>query len=270
MSALLPRETGFLERDGERIYWESVGSGDALVLCHGAGGNHAIWFQQVPVFARERRVITWDHRGFGRSTAIGGTTTPALAAADLVALLDHLRIGQADLVGQSMGGWTVLRTALDHPNRVRRLVLSNTPGGIETDGLKEAWKTIGPGFLAAEVLGRSSAFADAFGDSDPALAYLYQMLGRFGEPDMAAIAPGMVIAMVSRPELTALSCPVLFTTGDRDGLFPPALIRETAGLVPGSRVHEFAGAGHSPYFEMPGAWNEVVGGFLGPSRSPAA
>ena len=263
MSDVLPRETGYLERDGERIYWESVGSGDPLVLCHGAGGNHAIWFQQVPLFARHRRTISWDQRGFGRSSAIGGATTPALASADLVALLDHLDIGQADLVGQSMGGWTVLRTALDHPNRVRRLVMSNTPGGIRTGALEEAWKTLGPNSLTADGLGRSPALAEAFAEADPAHAYLYQMLGGFGEPDMGSIAPGLIVSMVARSELIAISCPVLFTTGDHDALFSPAMIRESASFIPGARFHEFVGAGHSPYFEMPEAWNAVVGEFLG-------
>jgi pimeloyl-ACP methyl ester carboxylesterase len=74
------RETGFLEREGERIYWEAIGEGPPLVLTHGAGGNHAVWFQQVPRFARERRVVLWDQRGFGRSSARGGPNTPALVA----------------------------------------------------------------------------------------------------------------------------------------------------------------------------------------------
>ncbi|MGH7288071.1 MAG: alpha/beta fold hydrolase, partial [Myxococcota bacterium] len=80
------RETGFLEHDGERIYWESAGDGPALVLTHGAGGNHAAWFQQIPVFAKTRRVIAWDQRGFGRSTARGGANSPERAVRDLAAL----------------------------------------------------------------------------------------------------------------------------------------------------------------------------------------
>ncbi len=262
MSELLARDSGFLERDGERLYWESVGSGDALVLSHGAGGNHAIWFQQVAALARHRRVITWDHRGFGRSTAVGGATTPSLASADLQALLDHLGVNQTDLVGQSMGGWTCLRAALDAPARVRRLVLSNTPGGIQTDALTAAFRAIRPDFGGQEVLGRHAALADAFGDRDPAHAYLYQVLGGFGETDLSQVAPGLITAMVMRAELTALRCQVLFTTGEHDALFPPALIRQTAALVPGARVHEFAGAGHSPYFEIPDDWNRVVSEFL--------
>ena len=58
---------GFLSRDGDDVYFETLGAPDApvVVLGHGAGGNHGIWFQQVPVFARDYRVVTWDQRGFG-------------------------------------------------------------------------------------------------------------------------------------------------------------------------------------------------------------
>lgn len=257
------RDSGFLERDGERLYYESVGEGDALVLSHGAGGNHAVWFQQVPFFARTRRVVTWDHRGFGRSTAVSGPTHPAQAAEDLGALLDHLDVGRADLVGQSMGGWTVLRLALATPSRVRRLVLANTPGGIDTPQLREAWRTaLADAGFQRPVLGQHPALAPGFGSEQPELAYLYQMLGGFGEPDLAKIAPGLVTASVARPQLTQLSCPVLFVTGDQDALFPPDLIRASAALVPGARVLEIEGTGHSPYFEHPAAWNSAIADFL--------
>ncbi|MCP5056428.1 MAG: alpha/beta fold hydrolase [bacterium] len=263
------RETGFLERDGERIYYEDAGEGDAVVLSHGAGGNHAIWFQQVPVFARHRRVITWDHRGFGRSTALGGAAAPAVSADDLFALLDHLGIGRADLVGQSMGGWTSLLAALQEPARVRRLVLANTPGGIQTPQLDAAWKELGAGSLdAPEALGRHPALAESLTERRPELAYLYQMLSRFGEPDLGKMALDLITTKVGRPQLADLSCSVLFTAGDEDGLFSPELIRATAALVPGARVEEFSDTGHSPYFERPEAWNEIVGEFLGiPSTS---
>ena len=66
----LPYETGFATAgDGVRIYYETVGNRDraAMVFCHGLGGNHASWFQQVPAFASQYFVVTWDQRGFGRS-----------------------------------------------------------------------------------------------------------------------------------------------------------------------------------------------------------
>ncbi len=257
------RDTGFLERDGERLYYESVGAGPALVLTHGAGGNHAVWFQQVPVFARTRRVISWDQRGFGRSTARGGANSAERAAGDLAALLDHLGVTRADLVGQSMGGWAVLGFALAQPERVRSLTLADTPGGIDTAELRAQWASVGrsPGFATSE-LGRHPAVADDFFERHPERAVLYQQLGAFGEPELAKVLPSLVATRRDAAALAQLRCPVLCIVGERDGLFPPALIRASAAQLPNARVVEIARAGHSPYFEEPEAWNAALAEFL--------
>ena len=130
-----PRATGFVESDGERIYHEVCGEGEPVVLCHGAGGNHASWYQQVPAFASRYRVITWDQRGFGRSTNRADRSGPRAAVADLRGLLDHLAVDKAHLVGQSMGGWVILGFALAHPERVRSLVFASTTAGIQVPGM---------------------------------------------------------------------------------------------------------------------------------------
>lgn len=260
------RSNGFTESDGERIYYESVGEGEpALVLCHGAGGNHAVWYQQVPVFARHRRVISWDQRGFGRSSARAGPTSPAAGVRDLGAVLAAAEVaGPVDLVGQSMGGWTALGFALAEPARVRRLVLADTPGGIMTPELGAALHAPGRGPLAPEgELGRHPALAASLVRRDPARAYLYQMLGAFGEPELAKIAPSLFASVVADERLAALAGRALFVVGDEDALFPPAAIRASAAKIPGARVVEIADAGHSPYFEQPEAWNRAVGEFLG-------
>jgi 3-oxoadipate enol-lactonase len=260
------RVTGFAELDGERIYWESVGAGEpTLVLCHGAGGNHAVWFQQVPFFARQRRVVSFDQRGFGRSTARGGPNRPELAVRDLAAVLQAADVeGPIDLVGQSMGGWCALGFALAQPARVRRLVLADTPGGIMTAELAAALRSLGernagPG----DELGHHPALAAHFGARDPARAYLYQTLGGFGEPDMARVAPLLLGTVVPDERLAALALPVLFVVGAEDALFPPSAIRASAAKIAGARVVESAEAGHSPYFEQPEAWNRAVEEFLG-------
>ena len=261
------RSNGFTDSDGERIYFESVGEGEpALVLCHGAGGNHAVWYQQVPVFARHRRVISWDHRGFGRSTARGGATRPELAVRDLTAVLVAAGVaGPIDLVGQSMGGWTALGFALAEPARVRRLVLADTPGGIMTPELVASLPSLGPSPLNAEsVLGRHPALGAGLVARDPARAYLYQMLGAFGEPELAKIGAALFGTVVADERLAALADRVLFVVGAEDALFPPAAIRASAAKIRGARVVEIADAGHSPYFEQPEAWNRAVAEFLAP------
>jgi pimeloyl-ACP methyl ester carboxylesterase len=260
------RETGDLEREGERIYWEAIGDGPPLVLTHGAGGNHAVWFQQTAHFARERRVVLWDQRGFGRSTARSGPNTPARATADLAALLDHLGIARADVVGQSMGGWAVLGLALGQPERVRSLVLADTPGGIDTPELRASWSSLaqGGGFATRE-LGRHPAVASDFFDRHPARAVLYQQLGGFGEPKLADVLPSLVATRHDAAALARLTCPALLIVGEVDGLFSPAVISASARQLPAAcraRVASIPRAGHSPYFEEPEAWNRVVETFL--------
>lgn len=257
------RESGTLERESERLYFEDIGEGPALVLTHGAGGNHAVWFQQVPRFARGRRVVLWDQRGFGRSSARGGPNTPARASADLAALLDHLGIERADLVGQSMGGWAVLGVALSQPARVRSLVLADTPGGIDTPALREAWSRVG-GFVVPE-LGRHPAVAADFFERHPERAVLYQQLGGFGDPKLADVLPSLVSTRHGAAALASLRCPTLFLVGEADALFPPAVIAASARQLPAAcraRVVSIPRAGHSPYFEEPEAWNSALDDFL--------
>jgi len=104
--------SGFMEYEGEQIYYEVTGTGPPVILSHGLGGNHAIWYQQVPALSQDYQVITWDQRGFGRSTNTGGNASPLTAVRDLKALMDHLKIEKAHLIGQSMGGWAVMGFAL--------------------------------------------------------------------------------------------------------------------------------------------------------------
>ncbi len=262
----MKRETGFLEREGERIYWESAGDGPPLVLTHGAGGNHAVWFQQIPRFAKTHRVISWDQRGFGRSSARGGPNNPERAAADLAALLDRLGVARADVVGQSMGGWAVLGHALAQPERVRSLVLADTPGGFDTPELRAAFASLGRGAgFAANELGRHPAVAPDFFERHPERAVLYQQLGGFGEPKLADVLPSLVAKRLDAAALAKLRCPVLLIVGEVDGLFSPAVIEASAKALPAharARVAVIPRAGHSPYFEEPAEWNRVVDAFL--------
>lgn len=261
----MQRKTGFLDRDGERIYWECVGEGPPLVLCHGAGGNHAVWYQQVPCFGRTHRVVTWDQRGFGRSTARGGPTHPTCAAGDLLALLDHLELDRANLVGQSMGGWAVLRATLDRPDRVARLVLADTPGGIPNEATRALLRRAeagGDALAPPPLLGRHPALDPSLAERDPARAYLYQMLGNFGEPDLAALVPGLLAAEVAPDALERLALPTLCIVGENDSIFPPGIIESCAAQLPQAEVVEIPGAGHSPYFEAPEAWNQALATFL--------
>ena len=117
-----PSTAGVLVLPGARLAYEVSGEGPAVVLVHGFGLDMRMWDAQVRHLAGSFRVVRYDCRGFGAS----GPFDPAAAythAADLIALLDHLRLGQAVLAGLSFGGRVVMQAALAAPHRVRGLVL---------------------------------------------------------------------------------------------------------------------------------------------------
>jgi pimeloyl-ACP methyl ester carboxylesterase len=247
------------------IYFEVCGEGPPLVFAHGAGGNTLVWWQQVPYFARRCRILTFDHRGFGRSRCEAGYEQARHFAGDVAAVLDAADIEQAALVCQSMGGWTGLQFARVHPQRVRSLVLSGTPAGILTSGVLEALRTIATSAVQMEAPAlwnhaHPALAADIF-ERDPARGFLYAQL--------AALNPAGSLARLALDEVmidpTALrewSIPTLLVAGEHDRLFPPSALEEVAAVIPGARFEVIRRAGHSPYFEAPEEFNRLVDAFL--------
>lgn len=263
-------QRGTVESGGEDIYWEltSVGSGDqrpVVVLSHGAGGTHAVWYLQVPVLGQHFRVVTWDSRGFGNSTNRTNAPSAEAAAADLGNVLDYLRIDTAHLVGQSMGGWHIAAFAAKQGDRVKSLTFADTVGGLWTDELREALAVFqsagglsGPG---RELVGGHPALWFGTAERDPAHAFLYQALGSFHSPPMAELGTTLAWTL-DHVAVAALGVPVLFVAGEHDAIFPAAALQRSSDQIEAARYVEIADAGHSPYFEQPAAWNEAVLSFL--------
>ena len=124
------------------------GNGPAVVFAHGRGGNAASWWQQVPHFAQNYKVIVFDHRTFGRSICPKEKFDRNLFDSDLVAILDQEKISPTAIVCQSGGGgWTGLRTSVHYPSRVScLLVLSNTPGGLNIPNVQVALNNLDSNF----------------------------------------------------------------------------------------------------------------------------
>ncbi|HXX89464.1 MAG TPA: alpha/beta fold hydrolase [Acidimicrobiales bacterium] len=267
------RSTGVVDSGGEHVYYEVVGTGAPLVLCHGLGGNHASWWQQVAVLGAEFEVVTWDQRGFGNSTRRTGRFGPEVAVDDLAALLDHLGHDRAHVVGQSMGGWVAMGLALRAPERLLSLTLTDTIAGAWTPEVQAITTASVAGVLAhldMAALGRHVALGDAFAEADPERAVLYQLISSMGDkpPDVEVFA--MLGTMRFSPEQVAsLAMPVHLVVGEDDRLCPPEAMRLVASAIPGATFTVLAGTGHSPYFEDAPAWNAAVLGFLRGVASPA-
>ena len=255
---------GFFPSENESLYFESYGEGESVILCHGLGGNHAIWYQQVPILARYYRIVTWDQRGFARSSNHTGKAGPTAAAKDLRALLDHLEIESAHLIGQSMGGWAVMGFALDHPDRTSSLVLADTIAGIYTMGISDEFDKAIKARPSPQTLpfGRHPAIGLQLTQHNLIKAFLYSQIGSISEPPPADMLTLLRNTAYPLESIGKLQIPALFIVGSNDPYFSPATIREAAAHLPGARVKAIPDTGHSPYFEAPELWNEAILEFL--------
>jgi 3-oxoadipate enol-lactonase len=248
------------------LYYERAGSGPAVVFLHGLGGNHLSWWQQVPYFARWFECVTLDQRSFGLSPDPDGTFNESHPG-DLGALLDHLGVEKAVLVGQSMGGWTIAGYALERPERVAAMVMADTPGGILTPAMEALIARRAEGarlILDGEPpVGTMPTYARDFFARRPELAHLYDSLRILGARPPEDALPRIVSRRYPMDTVRArLTMPVLCLVGEQDALIAPAMIRELANFLPNARLATVPDCGHSVYFEKPAVFNHIVLDFL--------
>jgi len=128
-------QTGYAPVNGLQLYYEIHGAGEPLVLLHGGFGLTSMFSEILPRLAEKRQVIAVDLQGHGRTADIDRPLRLEFMGDDIAALIKHLGLAKADIMGYSMGGGTALRTAIQHPEVVRKLVVvsflsSGMPGTL--------------------------------------------------------------------------------------------------------------------------------------------
>jgi len=249
-------------QDNIDIYYNVQGPEHApcIIFAHGAGGNAAIWWQQIPYFIERYRVICFDHRAFARSKCPPESFSPIYFESDLLAIMDQENIEKAALVCQSMGGWTGVRMAAFHPERVACLFLANTPGAIPSDELSAQLRSlpVGPNVPPVSQLAISARFRER----SPQVAALYQLINDFTvqTPPLARLMAPEVF--LSQTELNGFNVPTMVLSSDLDVLFPRNLLEASACKI-GARTTHVTDSGHSTYYEQPVQFNDLVGKFIG-------
>jgi pimeloyl-ACP methyl ester carboxylesterase len=208
VSAQQKPTTGYAPVNGLKMYYEVHGSGDPVVLLHGAfmtiTNNWPGWIDEL---SKSRRVIALELQGHGRTADIERDFSYENLADDVAALLDHLRIPRADLIGYSMGGSVAMQCAIRHPEKVRKVV--SISAAFRHDGLvKEALDAFPQ--LTAETFKGSPSERE------------YKKLSP--TPNDFPKFVKRVVAMVLKPydfgadKLRATKAPMFFIHGDADGV----------------------------------------------------
>ncbi|WP_298197296.1 alpha/beta hydrolase [Novosphingobium sp.] len=237
-----------------QIRYDEYGEGQPVILLHGVGGNRVSWFRQIPYLSARYRVISMDQRAFGLSTDVEGLGRDAFVD-DLLALVNHLAIDRALLVGQSMGGGTCAAFACRYPERVAGLVIADSLAGVEV--AEPLFSIIAARRAANADLGQiERVLGPDMPARDPELTLLYLQIASFNSVNAKTVrgAP----PPWSPERLAETGLPTSFIVGTQDIIFPPEHVREVADQVPGARFTLIPEAGHSAYFEQPAAFNAAL------------
>lgn len=249
-----------------RILDDGAAGGDggpAVVLLHGTPFDADAWDPLVPLLAG-RRVVRFDARGHGVAAAVPVADYRRLAA-DVVAVLDHLGVAEAHVVGHSWGGETAQRVAVDHPDRVARLSLVCTraspfppftalaatlrSGGVRSGGVGSGGVDSG-GVDLETMLGRW--FTDAERAEPDGVAAAVRGRLRAADPQRWAEALEMIGTFDDLGELARIPVPVDVVAAELDGVSPPEHMTLISDAVPSGVLHVLAGARHLVPWQRPG------------------
>jgi pimeloyl-ACP methyl ester carboxylesterase len=262
-----------LQRGDVATYFQDSGEGEPLVLICGLSADLQYWRFQAAALSEHYRVVCFDNRGAGRSTAPDHSHTLPDLVEDLVALLDHLEIDSAHVLGHSMGGLIAQLLAVSYPERVKRMVLVGS--FAEPDGLLRVairnWMAIRRSDMPWENVVRYVS-RWAYGPELVNNATVYEafiaaaLSNRYSQTLQGFIRQAeALLAAEASPGLAAMSAPTLVVVGEHDALTPKYLSEQLATLIQGSRLQVLPGA-HSGFVEYPEHYNRVILDFLSDGR----
>ena len=254
--------------NGARIHYERTGEGMPVIFLHAGVADSRMWEPQVTAFARHFDVIRPDMRGFGQSELPPGRWSPVH---DLLGLVDHLHLKPAHLVGCSIGGGMAIDFAIEHGERVSKLVLVGPGiGGVE---FGPKYPELFAEAEAAEKTGDHRAMIEADARlwldgpkrspgyvKDPIRNLFFDMDSNF-DSDWDS-APTEKIEPPAAERLNEITAPTLVVVGDEDA--PPVFdaVELLMGKVPHARKVVIHDAAHLPNLEHPEEFNRAVLSFL--------
>jgi pimeloyl-ACP methyl ester carboxylesterase len=234
------RSSGYAPVNGLRIYYEVHGAGAPLVLLH--GGYMTIdlnWSKPIPQLAKSRRVIALEMQGHGRTADSERPFSYGALADDVAAVLKHLGIAKADVLGYSLGGTVALETAIRHPALVQTVIFISSV--FRYDGWVKEARDLFP-TLSSEFF-EKTLLKTEYDRLAPDRAHWSAFVTKLAKFDATPFDLGA-------ENIRALMCPVLIVKGDNDGV-ELTHIAEMYELLGGDRMGDTAGLPRSRLAVLP-------------------
>ena len=236
---------------GGEIFYEEAGQGHALIFISGLNGVGRYWAPQIPIFSKQFRVVTYDHRGTGQSDQLQREFSVDQMTEEAIGLMDVLKIECAHIVGMSTGGAIGQTLAIEHPQRIAKLVLCST------------WTHCDPWFRRLFHARRDlyrTAGPDVHAQFHPLFLYSPEYVNthdaeieeeRIGAPTKSSpveVSVGRINALLvfdRRAGLASIKAPTLVMGSSGDFITPNYFSRALAQAIPGAKLVMSEGGGHS-------------------------
>lgn len=260
----------FAEVNGIKLHYDVYGDGPPLLLIMGLGTPMWAWEPQVRDLSKDFKTIAFDNRGVGRSPLPAAPFGIDDMAADAVALLDHLGIMKAHVMGASMGGFIAQTIAVKYPERVDRLVLACTAFGGAEQVPAEPWvyqEMVKPRDYSspedmqqgAMILFSEKSLAIQF---DKLVAWARRQAADPVTPEAVMAHFGACLNFDRSGDVGAIKARTLVIGGDKDILIPPENFRRLAGRIPGAELIVYPDCGHGFTVEVADDVNRDALAFL--------
>ena len=243
-----PAESGVADINGAKIHYEVYGKkGDPILLIHGGAGNTEIWGNEINAWLKTNRVIVADTRGHGASTAGDLPFSYHQFAEDYVALLDFLKVDKTALVGWSDGGIIGIDIALNHPERLTKLVA--LAANVTTDGVLP---TVGDDVIFNKYLDRARGEFERLSPTKASFDDYLEQINTLWATEPA----------YTDEQLATITTPTLILIGDHDQAISQEHTAHIAQAIPGSKLVVLENVSHFAFLQDPDGFNKVVYDFL--------
>jgi 3-oxoadipate enol-lactonase len=255
----------FVETKDLRMYYELDGPADAptLVLSNSLGTNLSLWDPQLPVFTQRFRVLRYDSRGHGQTSATQGEYLVELLGRDVLQLLDSLNLQRVNFCGLSVGGMTGMWLGVNAPQRLERLALSNTAPKIgKPDTWNERIRAVREGgtqAVAQQVIERW--FTPEFRRNHPEEVAKTRRMIESTSTNGYVGSCAAVRDFDFWEKVSAIRAQTLVLTGTHDSAAPPSDAQKLAKQIPGARYTELPAA-HISNVEAASRFTDEVSSFL--------
>ncbi len=232
------------------------GEGDPLILITGFASSQALWFSQVAAFSKQYRVVTFDNRGFGKSDKPPGPYTTKMMANDTISLMDYLGVKKAHILGGSLGGMVAQEIAIDHSERLARLILSSTTAGGQPwrdtlfdliEASDPDWDRSKPDLAGVKLQEFMVAMASRSFNNKLYQMFIMPLIKLQARLGRVKVPVGQLEAMISHNALERLEriqAPTLVLTGSEDRVMPPHSSEVLATRIKGAKLVVIEGGAH--------------------------